>query len=78
MAPIERRIRVLLQVIVWVGIGVAPLAAQQAISLVGSGSSVPSPLFNAWAEQYKKLMPGVQVRFLQVGAAPLALLSGNP
>jgi phosphate transport system substrate-binding protein len=69
MAPIERRIRVLLQVIVWVGIGVAPLAAQQAISLVGSGSSVPSPLFNAWAEQYKKLMPGVQVRYLQVGAS---------
>jgi phosphate transport system substrate-binding protein len=69
MAPFERTIRVFLQVTVWVGIGVAPLAAQQAISLVGSGSSVPSPLFNAWAEQYRKLMPDVQVRYLQVGAS---------
>ena len=69
MAPFERKLRVWLQVVIWVGIGVAPLAAQQAISLVGSGSSVPSPLYSAWAEQYGKLKPGVQVRYLQLGAS---------
>jgi phosphate transport system substrate-binding protein len=69
MAPFEQRIRGFLQIVMWVGIGVAPLAAQQAISLVGSGSSVPSPLYNAWAEQYGKLKPGVQVRYLQPGSS---------
>lgn len=69
MAPFEQRICILLQVVMWVGIGVAPLGAQHSISLVGSGSSVPSPLYSAWAEQYGKLKPGVQVRYLQLGAS---------
>ena len=69
MVPFERRRRVFLQVVMWVGIGLAPLAAQQAISLVGSGSSVPSPLYSAWAEQYGKLTSGVKVRYLQLGAS---------
>jgi len=69
MCPFGRTIRVLLQVAMWVGIGVAPLAAQKSIALVGAGSSVPNPLFSAWAEQYGKLKPGVQVRYLQLGAS---------
>jgi phosphate transport system substrate-binding protein len=51
------------------GIVSSPSAAQRAISLVGSGSSVPSPLYSAWSEQYGKLKPGVQVRYLQLGAS---------
>jgi len=69
MTPVVRGIRILMQVVMYAGIGFAPLAAQQTISLVGSGSSVPNPLYSAWAEQYKKLNPGVQVRYLQLGAS---------
>jgi phosphate transport system substrate-binding protein len=68
MAPFERTSCVLL-LAACTGIVSLPLAAQQAISLVGSGSSVPSPLYTAWSEQYAKLKPGVQVRYLQLGAA---------
>ena len=64
----RRAIRFLLRVAVCTAIGIAPLAAQ-GISLVGSGSSVPSPLYAAWAEQYGKLRSNVQVRYLQLGAS---------
>ncbi len=37
--------------------------------LVGSGSSVPSPLYSAWSEQYGKIKNGVQVRYLQLGTS---------
>jgi len=68
MAPLERTACVLL-LAACTGTVSSPLAAQKAISLVGSGSSVPSPLYNAWSEQYVKLKLGVQVRYLQLGAS---------
>jgi phosphate transport system substrate-binding protein len=69
MALFNRAIRFSLQVALCMGIGIVPLASQGVISLVGSGSSVPSPLYNAWAVEYGKLKPIAQVRYLQMGAA---------
>ena len=68
MAPFEQTACVLL-LAACAGSVSSPLAAQKAISLVGSGSSVPSPLYAAWSEQYGKLKLGVQVRYLQLGAS---------
>jgi phosphate transport system substrate-binding protein len=65
----ERRVRVFLQVVLCMWIGIAPLAAQNSISLAGSGSNVPSPLYTAWTEQYGKLKQNVQVNYLQLGAS---------
>jgi phosphate transport system substrate-binding protein len=50
------------------GFGVAPLAAQE-ISLAGSGSNVPSPLYAAWTGQYEKLHQNVRVTYLQLGTS---------
>src|SRR5262249_26822606 len=35
--------------------------------LVGSGSNVPTPLYNHWVEEYNKLNPKVQVRYMSTG-----------
>jgi phosphate transport system substrate-binding protein len=43
--------------------------AQDALVLVGSGSSVPAPLYAKWAEQFNKREPGVQLRYLPIGAS---------
>ena len=67
--PFVRRGRVLLQVVVCMGIGASPLVAQGVISLVGSGSNVPSPLYAAWTEQYGKTRQNVQVKYLPLGTS---------
>jgi len=41
--------------------------AQKAVVLVGSGSTVPAPLYNRWALEYGKYNPKVQVRYVPVG-----------
>jgi phosphate transport system substrate-binding protein len=38
--------------------------AQNAVILVGSGSSVPAPLYSRWATEYGKRNPKVQMRYL--------------
>jgi phosphate transport system substrate-binding protein len=43
--------------------------AQEAIVLVGSGSSVPAPLYNRWAAEYNKRNPAIQFRYLPIGAS---------
>ena len=43
--------------------------AQQAIVLVGSGSSVPGPLYAKWAEEYNKHTPKIQMRYLPLGTS---------
>lgn len=68
MSSSERRVRAFLLVAVWMGFGVAPLAAQE-ISLAGSGSNVPSPLYAAWTGQYEKLHQNVRVTYLQLGTS---------
>jgi phosphate transport system substrate-binding protein len=43
--------------------------AQNALVLVGSGSSVPAPLYNRWAQEYDKRNPNLQMRYLPVGTS---------
>ncbi len=42
------------------------LAAQR-VALVGSGSSIPAPLFVRWTEQYNQQEPNFHVRYLPIG-----------
>ena len=44
-----------------------PAECQNAIALVGSGSNLPTPLYSHWNEEYNKLSPRVQVRYLSTG-----------
>ena len=41
--------------------------AQSAVVLVGSGSSVPAPLYNRWTQEYANHKSNIQVRYLTVG-----------
>jgi phosphate transport system substrate-binding protein len=40
---------------------------QNVIALVGSGSNLPTPLYSHWTEEYNKLSPTIQVRYLSTG-----------
>jgi phosphate transport system substrate-binding protein len=66
---LARRARVLLQIVVWMGMVARPVAAQEAISLVGSGSNLVSPLYSAWTAQYTKLHSNIHVNFLSLGTS---------
>jgi phosphate transport system substrate-binding protein len=46
-----------------------PANAQTTVILVGSGSSVPAPLYNRWTQEYGKNKPNVQMRYLTVGTS---------
>jgi phosphate transport system substrate-binding protein len=43
--------------------------AQDAVVLVGSGSSVPAILYNRWAQEYGKRNPKFQMRYVPVGTS---------
>jgi phosphate transport system substrate-binding protein len=43
--------------------------AQNAVVLVGSGSSVPAPLYNRWTLEYGKRNTNLQMRYLPVGTS---------
>jgi phosphate transport system substrate-binding protein len=43
--------------------------AQNALVLVGSGSSVPAPLYNRWTQEYGKRNSNIQMRYLPVGTS---------
>jgi ABC-type phosphate transport system substrate-binding protein len=43
--------------------------AQEAVVLVGSGSSVPAPLYNKWAQEYNKRNRGIQMKYLPIGTS---------
>ena len=43
--------------------------AQDSIILVGSGSSVPAPLYNRWVAEYNKRNPAMQLRYLAIGTS---------
>lgn len=54
--------------------GMVPVvAAQDSITLVATGSSLPEPLYSAWADQYHKLNPTVQLRYLPQGTGESGL-----
>jgi phosphate transport system substrate-binding protein len=43
--------------------------AQEVITLVGSGSTVPAPLYTKWAEEYNKRNPKIQMRYLSLSTS---------
>src|SRR6202041_1446640 len=45
------------------------VSAQNGVVLVGSGSSVPAPLFARWTQEYGKRNPNIQMRYLPVGTS---------
>ena len=47
----------------------APAKAQNAVVLVGSGSTVPVPLYNRWTQEFGKRNPNIQMRYLPVGTS---------
>lgn len=51
------------------GLHTAPAIAQDAVVLVGSGSSVPAPLYSRWTQEYGKRNPHIQMRYLPVGTS---------
>jgi phosphate transport system substrate-binding protein len=46
-----------------------PAEAQNAVVLVGSGSSVPAPIYNRWTQEYGKRSQSIQMRYLPVGTS---------
>src|ERR1039458_8626664 len=51
------------------GLRTLPALAQKAVVLVGSGSSVPAPLYNRWTQEYGRRNSNVQMRYLTVGTS---------
>ena len=47
----------------------SPATAQNAVVLVGSGSSVPAPLYNRWTTEFGKRNSNLQMRYLPVGTS---------
>jgi phosphate transport system substrate-binding protein len=43
--------------------------AQQNMALVGTGSSVPAPLYTKWADEYNKREARIQLRYLPLGTS---------
>jgi phosphate transport system substrate-binding protein len=52
-----------------IGLQSAPASAQNAVVLVGSGSSVPAPLYTRWTQEYGKHNSHIQMRYLPVGTS---------
>lgn len=44
-----------------------PGNCQNSTILVGSGSNVPTPLYSHWTDEYNKMSPKVQVRYMSTG-----------
>src|SRR5437764_459780 len=40
---------------------------QSSVILVGSGSSVPVPLYRRWSEEFNKRRPDIQVQYVALG-----------
>lgn len=59
----------ILSFLVVLSFGCAPAMAQGALVLVGSGSSVPAPLYNRWAQEYARHNSKVQVRYVPIGTS---------
>jgi phosphate transport system substrate-binding protein len=52
-----------------VALACIPAQAQEAIVLVGSGSTVPAPLYNRWAPEYGKRSTKIQMKYLPIGTS---------
>jgi phosphate transport system substrate-binding protein len=53
--------------ILLLGFRICPAKAQNAIVMVGSGSSVPAPLYSRWTQEYDKRNPNMQMRYVAIG-----------
>jgi phosphate transport system substrate-binding protein len=49
------------------GLWQVPAWAQKSVALVGSGSSVPLPLYKKWAEEYNKRSSLIQLQYVPLG-----------
>jgi phosphate transport system substrate-binding protein len=49
------------------GVSSIPAQAQNATVLVGSGSSVPAPLYNRWAQEFARHNQSIQMRYVPIG-----------
>jgi phosphate transport system substrate-binding protein len=67
MAPSAPRMAVRLALVLFLIFSAFAAKSQNIIALVGSGSNLPTPLYSHWVEEYNKLSPGVQVRYLSTG-----------
>lgn len=47
----------------------AQVIAQDSLMLVGTGSSLPAPLYNAWAEDFSKQHKTIHIRYLPIGTS---------
>jgi phosphate transport system substrate-binding protein len=47
----------------------SPGLAQQSVVLVGSGSSVPVPLYRKWAQEFSQRNPDIQVQYVPLGTS---------
>jgi phosphate transport system substrate-binding protein len=65
----SRSLRVWLTSVFIVGLCRLLALAQETVLLVGSGSNVPAPLYNKWAEEYNKRTPRIQLRYLPTGTS---------
>jgi len=54
---------------VYVAMAPGVSVAQEAVVLVGSGSSVPVPLYNKWAQEYNKRNPRIQMKYVPAGTS---------
>jgi phosphate transport system substrate-binding protein len=52
-----------------IGLCDPPGWAQRALVLVGSGSSVPAPLYTRWAQEYNKRDSAIQVDYISIGTS---------
>jgi len=52
-----------------VGLCCSDATGQNAVVLVGSGSSVPAPLYSRWTQEYGKRSSSIQMRYLPVGTS---------
>src|SRR5271169_4470787 len=51
------------------GVCGAVAQAQETVVLVGSGSSVPAPLYTRWSQEYDKRNPHLQMRYVPLGTS---------
>lgn len=62
-------LRVLLVSLLSVGPYSSPARAQNTVVLVGSGSSVPAPLYSRWTQEYGKRNGNIQLRYVPIGTS---------
>jgi phosphate transport system substrate-binding protein len=62
-------LRMLLASLLTFGPNSSPVRAQSTIVLVGSGSSVPAPLYSRWTQEYGKRNANIQLRYVPIGTS---------